>query len=1029
MSARARRRQSTRATTGIRQRGRTSRIEPYAWLGAGAITLGIGVALVGGAGVASADDGPDGGSSSSETSSASEGGTTGSTARQTDSPDRDDTATTGRQHGGTHLSSQRGDDSDGQDEADSLTAEASEPTDDLDEADDSGAASTPAADSSLEDVAVAAAEDAAEQSGDVAGDVPDMPAVSASPQPAVDLEHPTSGSGPVDSTSPTDDADTERGDANRGPAETADESSPASADVSAADRANTRFDTAAGDLATETPYLPAPATHTAAIPTPGVSGAATHREKAAEDAVITPVPAPGSSPYPATPTGPFGRLALAVQTLLKPVGTLLTELGGLILGTRADPVPPGACRDDVCNPTGEIYLPWVRNEVTVLNLTGRAVTLSDLDTKLPLTYGPQQGFVLDNARQVELAFYQGNSYHDDDWTYAGTMKWSDGSTTVSVDVEAGGAVATTTNGKIQTVIFETPESITGPSLISLRETLVLLPEVGTVVTIDSTDPVGQALVAAALCKVSGTCTQEVVDEQVRLSAPKQVGNSLFNDGTVISTNRYKVVHEVTKTSGVEENLKIVAGTSLNFSLGPLAFQTEIGALVQQKYGHSWSDGFTTESQVDLDVPPGSYGQIYVQYPEYHDYVTMTLTNSGVTITIPDVEYVSLAPSGVIDENGNPVAITYTTVDWEIGTGPHPYPDSNSTPMPPETAGVGFVTTPDIAAPLPAPAAKPRSLFGIIGGYVRDQLRAFRVLPNIVFAGRAISSQTIQIVNLSPYAQTLSSITGEYEGDDSPTTGFVLQPFERIDIEVDYNVFVDQEAYVTWTNSTGIDITAELKVFNGGSAPLVTCQTAGCIGDDADRDTGIMYLIYPYSTPGRMDVTNSPNLASAAVDVACTPGYGDAMPGGCGVNVTGDTYYNAPTSGPVQQQVNLGSQTNSYYYTITTTKTETASWAAGGGIKLKEKAGVFVGLQLEIEASVLYNSSVQVKDSESSTVVQNLLPDYGGAIYVGDPYLRTYGDYVVNLPNLTMIVTGQWIEAASGLAAQGPVATVVDYPLS
>ncbi|PQP55105.1 hypothetical protein C6A88_00440, partial [Mycolicibacterium austroafricanum] len=44
--------------------------------------------------------------------------------------------------------------------------------------------------------------------------------------------------------------------------------------------------------------------------------------------------------------------------------------------------------------------------------------------------------------------------------------------------------------------------------------------------------------------------------------------------------------------------------------------TCFGALVQQKYGHSWSDGITTESQVDLDVPPGSYGQIYVQYPEY-----------------------------------------------------------------------------------------------------------------------------------------------------------------------------------------------------------------------------------------------------------------------------------------------------------------------------------------------------------------------------------------------------------------------------
>ena len=65
MSARARRRQSSRATTGTRSRGRTSRTEPYAWLGAGAITVGIGAALVGGAGVAYADDGPDGASSAS----------------------------------------------------------------------------------------------------------------------------------------------------------------------------------------------------------------------------------------------------------------------------------------------------------------------------------------------------------------------------------------------------------------------------------------------------------------------------------------------------------------------------------------------------------------------------------------------------------------------------------------------------------------------------------------------------------------------------------------------------------------------------------------------------------------------------------------------------------------------------------------------------------------------------------------------------------------------------------------------------
>ena len=330
------------------------------------------------------------------------------------------------------------------------------------------------------------------------------------------------------------------------------------------------------------PDLHAPQTQTATPATEWVPASAQHRQTAGSN-VATSAPVPvvvGVSEPVAATSGPLSRLALAVHTLLKPIGTLLTELGGLILGTRADPVPPGACRGGVCNPTSDIPLPWVRNEVTVLNLTGRRVTLTDLDTKLPLTYGPQEGFTLENARQTELAFYQGNGYHDKHWTYAGTMTWSDGSTTVSVDIDAGGATASATNGNIQTVIFETPQSIGGPSLISLRQTLVLLPAAGTAITIDSTDAVGQALVAAALCKVSGSCTQEVVDERVVLSAPKQVGNTLFNEGSVVSTNRYKVVHEVTKTSGVEENLKVVAGSSLNFSLGPLAFQTEIGALVQ-----------------------------------------------------------------------------------------------------------------------------------------------------------------------------------------------------------------------------------------------------------------------------------------------------------------------------------------------------------------------------------------------------------------------------------------------------------------
>ncbi|PND58952.1 hypothetical protein CRM90_06235 [Mycobacterium sp. ENV421] len=719
------------------------------------------------------------------------------------------------------------------------------------------------------------------------------------------------------------------------------------------------------------------------------------------------------------------RIGLAVNTVLAPANTLVRNLVGI-----ADPLAPGQCKDGVCNPTSDFSLPFVRTEVTVLNLTGGPITLTSLDTKQPLTYGPQEGFVLDDARLVQVGFYQGTSEWDKDWTYEGTMVWSNGSTTVSVDAEAGGASASVSNSDLQTLIFDTPEPINGISEIPARQTVVVLPKAGAEITIDPTDAVGQAVVAMALCKVAGSCGQEVVDEQVLLSAPQLVGNTLFNDGSVDSTTRYKVTHEVTKTSGVEENLKVVAGSSLNFSLGPLTFQSEIGALVQQKYGHSWSDGVTTESQVDLNVPPGSYGQIYVQYPEYHDFVNMTLTESGVTITIPNVEYVSLAPSGSLDPDGTPLAVTYTTDDWKIGTGPHPYPDSDSVPAPPDSTAVDAGTVPDIAAPAPAPTATRKTLVEIIDDFVSSEARALRTVPTIMLTGRAISSQTFRVVNLTPYPQTLSSITGEYEEDDSPQKGFVLQPFQEIDFEVDYSVWHDQEAYVTWTNETGIDASAEFKVFNGGSAPLVTCQSSsGCMAYGYGKDEAWMYLVYPYANPGTIDVTEDPNLASAAVDTGCSPAYSGSVPGSCGVNVTGDVYYNAPTTGPVQQHINRGSNENSYYYTITTTKSETTSWAGGGGIKLKEKAGVFVGLQIEIEASVLYNSSTQIKDSESSTVVQNLLPDYGGAIYVGDPYLRTYGDYIVNLPNLTLIVTGQWIEAASGLGAQGPVANVVDYPLA
>ncbi|MBO0681385.1 hypothetical protein JRC04_28315 [Mycolicibacterium sp. S2-37] len=731
----------------------------------------------------------------------------------------------------------------------------------------------------------------------------------------------------------------------------------------------------------------------------------------------------------------LNRVDLVVSTIVEPVRILLTDLRGLLQGTSvADPIAPGTCRDGQCNPNSEINLPYVRNEITVLNLTGGPVTLTRLDSKNPPTYGPPQGFVLDHARRVEMAFYQGDSEWDEDWDEEATLAWSNGSATVTVDVDAGGSTASSSNSAIQTVMFDTPQPVTGPSAIPFRQTLVLLPKAGTALTIDTTDPVGQAIVAAALCKVSGSCLQEVVDQQVRLSEPKLVGNTLFNAGSVTSTNRYKVAHEVIKSSGIEQNLKIVAGTSLNFTLGPLTFQSEIGGLIQQKYGHSWSDGLTTESQVDLNVPPGRYGSIYVQYPEYHNFVDMTLTNSGVTIRIPRVEYVSMAPSGTLDENGVPLAVTYTTADWEIGTGPRPYPDSGSIPTPPPSATTFTAETPrDIAASFAAPEPREKTLGSVLATYLKNQTQAFGLIPNILASGRAVSSRTFQVVNLTPYSQRLSSISGEYEEDDSPYQGFVLAPFQSIQFEVDYNAFSDQETYVTWTNdaSSPYSTSAEFKVYNGGSAPEVFCRDGGCMGGgyDSSTDMATMYIVYPYPTPAIMDVTDVPDLAAAAVNAGCTPNYAGQSPGSCSVNATGETYYNAPITGPVQQQANRGTQTNSFYYTVTTVKGESASWAAGGGIKLKEKAGVFVGLQIELEASVLYTGSVQTKDTESSTVVQNLLPGYGGAIYIGDPYLRTYGDYIVNLPNLTLVVTGQWIEAHSGLGAQGPVANVVDYPLS
>jgi hypothetical protein len=77
-------------------RAKSSRPEPYAWLGASAVTLGLGAALASGTGVAYADDGSSGSSGSTSTSSQSST-STGQSAAESDSRSPVDSPTTGPQ--------------------------------------------------------------------------------------------------------------------------------------------------------------------------------------------------------------------------------------------------------------------------------------------------------------------------------------------------------------------------------------------------------------------------------------------------------------------------------------------------------------------------------------------------------------------------------------------------------------------------------------------------------------------------------------------------------------------------------------------------------------------------------------------------------------------------------------------------------------------------------------------------------------------------------------------------------------------
>lgn len=91
---------ANRNRSGIGRRGnhraKSNRPEPYAWLGASAVTLGLGAALASGTGVAYADDGSTGSSGSTSTSS-QQSTTTGQAPSQNEGPSSTVSPTTGSQ--------------------------------------------------------------------------------------------------------------------------------------------------------------------------------------------------------------------------------------------------------------------------------------------------------------------------------------------------------------------------------------------------------------------------------------------------------------------------------------------------------------------------------------------------------------------------------------------------------------------------------------------------------------------------------------------------------------------------------------------------------------------------------------------------------------------------------------------------------------------------------------------------------------------------------------------------------------------
>lgn len=736
-----------------------------------------------------------------------------------------------------------------------------------------------------------------------------------------------------------------------------------------------------------------------------------------------------------------------VASLLNPVRKLIFDLTGELglpgQGMVTDGFP-GACRDGVCDPSSDIPIPQPNVESTFLNLAGERLVLSKLETEYAPAEGPSEGFVLDVGRSVEFMFYNSNPTY-----YAANMEW--------VGVESG----TVYSFRLRAhdvdyydgpqMHFTTPEPVTGATYPTdaRRQTFLLLPsEPGATITIDPTDPIGQATVATSLCDVVATCRMEAVDQKVVFTDYRNVGSTLFNRGTLNSTNTYDVSHKTTSTSGFQETAKAVLSAGFEFSFLGVDLKGQVGTILYETFGTTWTDTATYTESIGLPVAPGKYGQIQVSTPMYESTVDMTIEVDGVTIEIPGTVWLSPVAEDTVNENGQPVAApSWRTVDYDIGTGPMPYPDSDTEPSAPDTSGATptpTVPTPDdIAAPEPGNSVRPSPVRAVLD-FMAAEVRALLNIPASLLklpaaalglypptAGVTGSTRGFEIVNLTANPVVITGLNGGVVKDESPPDGYVLQPFQMVRVEVEYGFFGSEDAGITWQPVGSSAAARATLVVDGGTGDTrVDCgDTTTCMngGYDDDLAASILYIV---SEPGTVvDVTDTPNLASAVVNAGCEPDADGRGPMGCSVDITTQEYYFDPATYPASGGTfyNNATTTVTHGYSVTLANSVKYSWSSGGGIKISEKAGLFIFQQVDLEVYAVYQGSLTQEQSERTGVTQSIPSGHTGQIAIGDAWLRTYGDWTVRVPNTTFIVRGQYVDSPALLDVAGPIIEVTDYP--